>query len=199
MEAAFINLKNLANPLFKFHMEKNFEKLKDSSDSHYDPTIGRWTTKDPIGFAGGDTNLYAYVGGNPMSYVDPSGLAPGDPFPNEIEAAGDAINYINPISIGQNREYGGYVVRNANGTYTATGPISGGPTGVSLGRPPVGTTADYHTHGGYDPRYNNENFSRDDLRGNAGLNINGYLGTPSGAILGNFGGTIKRGLSCPAK
>ena len=41
----------------------------------YDSTVGRWTTKDPIGFAGGDTNLYAYVGGNPMSYVDPSGLA----------------------------------------------------------------------------------------------------------------------------
>ncbi|MEQ1722668.1 MAG: RHS repeat-associated core domain-containing protein, partial [Pseudobdellovibrio sp.] len=40
----------------------------------YDPTIGRWTTKDPIGFAGGDTNLYAYVGGNPMSYNDPTGL-----------------------------------------------------------------------------------------------------------------------------
>ena len=39
----------------------------------YDPTIGRWTTKDPIGFAGGDTNLYAYVGGDPMSYNDPTG------------------------------------------------------------------------------------------------------------------------------
>ncbi|MFN3698368.1 MAG: RHS repeat-associated core domain-containing protein [Pseudobdellovibrio sp.] len=40
----------------------------------YDSTVGRWTTKDPIGFNGGDTNLYAYVGGNPMSYVDPTGL-----------------------------------------------------------------------------------------------------------------------------
>ena len=27
----------------------------------YDPTIGRWTAKDPIDFAGGDTNLYGYV------------------------------------------------------------------------------------------------------------------------------------------
>ncbi|MEQ1722085.1 MAG: RHS repeat-associated core domain-containing protein [Pseudobdellovibrio sp.] len=42
----------------------------------YDPTIGRWTAKDPIGFAGGDTNLYAYVGGNPMSYNDPTGNCP---------------------------------------------------------------------------------------------------------------------------
>ena len=40
----------------------------------YDPTIGRWTTKDPIGFNGGDTNLYAYVGGDPMSAIDPDGL-----------------------------------------------------------------------------------------------------------------------------
>ena len=49
-------------------------KLYRFGSRDYDPTVGRWTTKDPIGFAGGDTNLYAYVGGNPMSYVDPSGL-----------------------------------------------------------------------------------------------------------------------------
>ena len=41
----------------------------------YDPTIARWTTKDPIGFAGGDTNLYAYVANDPINLVDPSGLA----------------------------------------------------------------------------------------------------------------------------
>ena len=37
----------------------------------YDPTIARWTTKDPIGFAGGDTNLYNYVGNDPINFVDP--------------------------------------------------------------------------------------------------------------------------------
>ena len=42
----------------------------------YDAEVGRWTSKDPIRFRGGDTNLYAYVGGNPVEYIDPSGLKP---------------------------------------------------------------------------------------------------------------------------
>jgi RHS repeat-associated protein len=42
----------------------------------YDASIGRWTNKDPIGFAGGDTNIYAYVGNDPVNLVDPSGLRP---------------------------------------------------------------------------------------------------------------------------
>lgn len=33
----------------------------------YDSETGQWTTKDPIGFGGGDTNLYGYVGGDPTS------------------------------------------------------------------------------------------------------------------------------------
>jgi len=40
----------------------------------YDPTTGRWTAKDPILFAGGQGNLYVYVGKNPVNKVDPSGL-----------------------------------------------------------------------------------------------------------------------------
>jgi RHS repeat-associated protein len=40
----------------------------------YDPQLGRWTSKDPIRFAGGDIGLYSYVGGDPINRVDPSGL-----------------------------------------------------------------------------------------------------------------------------
>jgi RHS repeat-associated protein len=40
----------------------------------YDPDNGRWTAKDPIGFNGGTTNLYEYVGGDPVNDIDPSGL-----------------------------------------------------------------------------------------------------------------------------
>lgn len=40
----------------------------------YDAATGRWTAKDPIGFAGGDTNLYGYVLGDPVNWSDPSGL-----------------------------------------------------------------------------------------------------------------------------
>ncbi|MBI2435163.1 MAG: RHS repeat-associated core domain-containing protein [Candidatus Hydrogenedentes bacterium] len=39
----------------------------------YDPKTGRWTAKDPIGFAGGDVNLYGYVANNPIHFSDPAG------------------------------------------------------------------------------------------------------------------------------
>ena len=39
----------------------------------YDANLGRFISEDPIGFAGGDINLYGYVRNNPVSFRDPSG------------------------------------------------------------------------------------------------------------------------------
>jgi RHS repeat-associated protein len=42
----------------------------------YDASVGRWLSKDPILFGGGDTNLYGYVLQDPINLIDPSGLFP---------------------------------------------------------------------------------------------------------------------------
>ncbi|KJK00268.1 hypothetical protein UB44_10620 [Burkholderiaceae bacterium 26] len=40
---------------------------------YYSPQLGRFISRDPIGWASGQTNNYAYVGGEPTRYTDPSG------------------------------------------------------------------------------------------------------------------------------
>jgi RHS repeat-associated protein len=41
---------------------------------YYNPAIGRFVTEDPIGFASGQANLYAYVNDDPINGYDPFGL-----------------------------------------------------------------------------------------------------------------------------
>ena len=63
----------------------------------YDPFTGRWTAKDPIGFAGGDTNLYGYVLNDPVNLVDPSGeFGIAGAFAGGI--VGFASSFINPCT-----------------------------------------------------------------------------------------------------
>ena len=60
----------------------------------YDAQTGRWTAKDPIGFRGGQTNLYVYAGADPINLTDPSGLSCGgipDWLKNLLGALGDAL------------------------------------------------------------------------------------------------------------
>ncbi len=56
----------------------------------YNPALGRWIQRDPIGYAGG-VNLYGYVGGMASAAVDAVGMAghgpPPLPFPNLFSAS----------------------------------------------------------------------------------------------------------------
>ncbi len=49
--------------------------LYDLRARRYDPTLGRFTTPDPLGVLGG-TNLYAYAANDPALFTDPFGLRP---------------------------------------------------------------------------------------------------------------------------
>ena len=53
----------------------------------YAPFLGRWLSRDPIGYAGG-SNLYEYCHSDPVNGIDPSGLQ--DYYPPQEEV--DAVN-----------------------------------------------------------------------------------------------------------
>jgi RHS repeat-associated protein len=65
---------------------------------YYHPQLACFVAEDAIGFDGG-INLYAYVGGNPISIADALGLRPGDVYPSIEAAAQDAVGDVNPASV----------------------------------------------------------------------------------------------------
>ena len=54
----------------------SFSGLQFSRARFYDPKLGRFTSEDPIGFGGGDVNLYGYVRNSPFAFRDPTGRIP---------------------------------------------------------------------------------------------------------------------------
>jgi hypothetical protein len=109
-------------------------------------------------------------------------------FATADAAAFDVLNRINPVSVRENREHGGWIYRKPDGSFNSTAPVAGSVASVNIGNPastvPRGTaaSASYHTHGGPDPRYDNENFSPQDVLSDTLVGLDGYLGTPSGLL-----------------
>ena len=70
---------NATNPAFPTRYQftgrefDSFSGLQFSRARFYDPKLGRFISEDPIGFAGGDINLYGYVGNRPLARRDPTG------------------------------------------------------------------------------------------------------------------------------
>jgi RHS repeat-associated protein len=175
---------------------------------YYDPTAGRFLTEDPLEFGGSGPNFYTYVFNSAINLLDPTGLLPGQKY-QSLECAGwHAIRDINQTSRHRSpawphgREYGGWMYKNSDGSYSYTAPVPGGPAGVSPSdfRPiprRAHIAGDYHTHGAYDPADNtvnnlpnspnyqwqddgNEIFSDSDKLGNEQEHGPGFLGTPQG-------------------
>jgi RHS repeat-associated protein len=106
----------------------------------YDPDLGRWLSRDPIGEEDG-ANLYQYVHENPVNLFDLFGLRSSD-YPTE-EAASRAGAQADYFAVGTGSvEYGGYVCRcNCNHKFYYTGPVRGHD-----GHPPA--TSFVARHGG---------------------------------------------------
>lgn len=75
---------------------------------YYDPNVGRFISEDPIGFKGGDANLYRYVENSPVNETDPTGLIGDFEFLSPLDVAGKAI-----VLLGSGIVYiGGQIVDN---------------------------------------------------------------------------------------
>jgi hypothetical protein len=143
-----------------------------------------WVTAAAIG---GAALAAALVAGGSGSDDEGNAGKGGSGFARQHDAAYDVLNNINPTSVRENREYGGWVFREGNGTYGYTVPVRGSPDGVDPGTPnsvPGGTiaSAGYHTHASFDPRYDNENFSPQDIAFAIINRVDEYLATPSGSF-----------------
>lgn len=106
-------------------------------------------------------------------------------YPGPHWTAYQALSQINPRSVRENVEFGGAVYRNGDGTYSHTGYVRGTIDSVAFNPyaiTPEGkrTVAAFHTHGAYDPRYDNEHFSPADIRFQNYYQLDGYLATPAG-------------------
>ena len=109
---------------------------------YYSPRMSRFVSEDPVGFLGGDVNLYAYVRNNPINLIDPTGL---DPCCNQNY--GDCVRKCMEDRLGSLVDYAWklYGLGAAFGIGSTPVTVS---TPISIGGVPQSTTSNLATVGG---------------------------------------------------
>ncbi len=94
---------------------------------YYNAAIGRFIGQDPEGFAGGDTDLYRYVGNAPTIGTDPSGMQQ----PPGLEQTANSPDVLDPLPVYVGMPYYTRPFFPPGGTTTGGGGAAGG--GSTLG------------------------------------------------------------------
>jgi RHS repeat-associated protein len=118
-----------------------YDNLDHFPYRQYTPTEGRWVTPDPAGLAAADPtdpqtwNRYDYVMNNPLSFIDPTGLAC---YPLEKAMFGSCAGFMNNgVNFGSNWNEFGILA-------TLLGPGQTGVVTATIGGVPVSETATYY-------------------------------------------------------
>lgn len=99
----------------------------------YDPELGRWLSRDPIGEDGG-TNLYGYVGNDPANMIDPFGLEAVITLSDGKQLiADDAADLLKKINIVPNGQMKCLAFTDGHGD---EGKNKGRVQGIDAGNPP---------------------------------------------------------------
>ncbi|HEX8296956.1 MAG TPA: RHS repeat-associated core domain-containing protein, partial [Chthoniobacteraceae bacterium] len=104
----------------------------------FDAELGRFTTRDPIGFTGGDTNIYRFAQNDPVNFNDPSGLlipaVPASVAGQVVAGAPSTVSsFVNGLRVA--------------GLYTASG-TNAGLAGAGAGVVETGVATGLSTAGG---------------------------------------------------
>jgi RHS repeat-associated protein len=157
------------------------------------PQTGTWGQTDTIGYAGGDANLYRFVGDSPTNYRDPGGQIFSWISAGVGALAGLGSYLVSSIISGESMSLGGAVNAALNGAMSGavagaaiTGDISGAVIlGVGLGA--LGGTGGSILQQGIDNGFSNINWDS--------VAVGGLSGALGGAAGGLIGGAMSAGIS----